>query len=159
MADKGFIADKSVWEKMKKNLLKGQSLAVKVGGFEESVYGEENEYLPVAQVMQWNEEGSETNPMRPFIRYYIMQLEKEGKMIPALSEQLNAVAMGSMTWTSLYEIIGKEASEDLKKVVEAWTIPPNSPKTEEVKGRNDPLVDTGFMRDSITYKIGRKTDR
>ena len=156
---KDFIADKSVWERMKKNLLKGQSLAVKVGGFEESVYGEENEYLPVAQVMQWNEEGSETNPMRPFIRYYISQLEKEGKFIPAISEHLHLVATGKLTWTKLYEIIGKEASEDLKKVVEEWAIPPNSPTTEEIKERNDPLVDTGFMRDSITYKIGRKTDR
>lgn len=141
---------------MKVNLIKGNSLEVKVGVFDK-YYGPENENLPVAQVFQWNEEGSETNPMRPAIRYYIMQLEKEGKMIPFISSYLNSVALGSMTWTQLYEKIGEEAAKDLKRVVDEWEIPPNSPSTiAEKDGRNDPLVDTGLMRDSIESKVGRK---
>ena len=158
MSKSAFIKDDKVWRKMKANLMKGNSLAVKVGVFDK-YYGPENDNLPVAQVFQWNEEGSETNPMRPAIRYYVMQLEKEGKMIPFLSKYLNSVALGSMTWTQLYEKIGEEAAKDLKKVVDDWEIPPNSPRTQEQKdGRNDPLVDTGLMRDSIESKVGRKVD-
>lgn len=158
MANSSFIKDDKVWRNMKKNLIKGQSLAAKIGVFDK-YYGEENDNLPVAQVFQWNEEGSETNPMRPAIRYFIMQLEKEGKFIPFISKYLNSVAMGTMTWTQLYDKIGEAAAKDLREVVDQWEIPPNSPKTiEEKGGRNDPLVDTGTMRDSIEHKIGRKTD-
>jgi len=157
MSKIAFIKDDKIWQKMKANLMKGNSLAAKVGVFDK-YYGPENENLPVAQVFQWNEEGSETNPMRPAIRYYIMQLEKEGKMIPFLSKYLNSVALGSMTWTQLYEKIGEEAAKDLKKVVDDWEIPPNSLRTQEQKGRNDPLVDTGLMRDSIESKVGRRVD-
>ena len=155
MSKSAFIKDDKVWRKMKANLMKGNSLAAKVGVFDK-YYGPENDNLPVAQVFQWNEEGSENNPMRPAIRYYIMQLEKEWKMISFLSKYLNSVALGSMTWTQLYEKIGEVAAEDLKKVVDEWTIPPNSPATIAEKGRDDPLVDTGLMRDSIESKVGRK---
>ena len=157
MSSSAFTKDDKVWRNMKKNLIKGQSLAAKVGVFDK-YYGEENDNLPVAQVFQWNEEGTETNPMRPAIRYFIMQLEEEGKFIPFVSKYLNSVAMGSMTWTQLYEKIGEAAAKDLKEVVDQWEIPPNSETTIAEKGRNDPLVDTGTMRDSIENKIGRKAD-
>lgn len=157
MKTSAFTKNEKVWQNMKKNLIKGEPLAAKIGVFDK-YYGEENDNLPVAQVFQWNEEGSETNPMRPAIHYFIMQLEKEGKFIPFVSKYLNSVAMGSMTWTQLYEKIGEAAAKDLKEVVDQWEIPPNSETTIEEKGRNDPLVDTGTMRDSIESKIGRKAD-
>ena len=164
MSKSAFIKDDKVWRKMKANLMKGNSLAAKVGVFDK-YYGPENDNLPVAQVFQWNEEGTRGGqgngsgiPMRPAIRYYIMQLEKEGKMIPFLSKYLNSVALGSMTWTQLYEKIGEVAAEDLKKVVDEWAIPPNSPATIAEKGRDDPLVDTGLMRDSIESKVGGRKD-
>ena len=158
MNNPAFTKDDKVWQKMKKSLMKGQSLAAKIGVFDK-YYGEENDNLPVAQVFQWQEEGTENIPMRPAIRYFIMQLEKEGKLIPFISKYLNSVAMGSMTWTQLYDKIGETAAKDLKEVVDQWEIPPNSQSTIDQKGgRNDPLVDTGTMRDSIEHKIGRKTD-
>ena len=165
MNNSAFIKDDKVWQKMKKNLMKGQSLAAKIGVFDK-YYGEENDNLPVAQVFQWQEEGTAGGqgngsgiPMRPAIRYFIMQLEEEGKFIPFISKYLNSVAMGTMTWTQLYEKIGEAAAKDLKEVVDQWEIPPNRPATIAQKGgRNDPLVDTGTMRDSIEHKIGRKTD-
>ena len=123
MSNSAFIKDDKVWQKMKKNLIKGQSLAAKVGVFDK-YYGEENDNLPVAQVFQWQEEGTAGGqgngsgiPMRPAIRYFIMQLEKEGKFIPFISKYLNSVAMGTMTWTQLYEKIGEAAAKDLKEVV------------------------------------------
>ena len=158
MTNSAFTKDDKVWQKMKKNLIKGQSLTVKVGVFDK-YYGEENDNLPVAQVFQWQEEGTENIPMRPAIRYFIMQLEEEGKFIPFISKYLNSVAMGSMTWTQLYDKIGEAAAKDLKEVVDQWEVPPNAPSTIAQKGgRNDPLVDTGTMRDSIEHKIGRKAD-
>lgn len=152
----GFLADTSQWEKMKKNLMKGQHLAAKVGFFD-SYYGPENDNLSVAQVAQWQEEGTDKIPMRPFMRYYTMQLEKDEKLVRELAPFINQIALGTMSWTQLYNKLGIELVTDLKQVIEKWFIPMNAPLTVELKGFNDPLIDTGKMLDSVEYQLGRKS--
>lgn len=152
----GFLADTSQWEKMKKNLMKGQHLAAKVGFFDK-YYGPENDNLSVAQVAQWQEEGNDKIPMRPFMRYYIMQLEKDNKLISELSPYINQIALGTMSWTQLYNKLGDELVSDLKQVIKEWSVPMNAPLTIELKGFNDPLIDTGKMLDSVEYQLGRKS--
>ena len=41
----------------------------------------------------------------------------------------------------------------MKSVIDEWTTPPNSAATIQRKGKDDPLVDTGKMRDSVEYRI------
>lgn len=159
----GFLVDNSQWEKMKKNLMKGQHLAAKVGFFD-SYYGPENDNLSVAQVAQWQEEGTRGGqgngsgiPMRPFMRYYIMKLETDEKLVRELAPFIHQIAIGTMTWTQLYSKLGIELVADLKQVIEKWSIPMNSPSTVKQKGFNDPLIDTKKMMDSVEYQLGRKS--
>lgn len=160
MADKGFIADKSVWNKMKKNLVKDQSKAVDIGYFEEDSYGPENDYLPVAQVAKWNNEGSETNPMRPFFYTWLDTLEKnQGReFVDNISTWIHMIAMGDLSWEWLYNKIGAQETKKIKELIREWDTPPNSATTIAEKGKNDPLMDTETMLNSTKYKIGRKLD-
>lgn len=151
----GFIKDDSTWRKMKKNLMKGSHLAVKVGFFEDAQYGSENNNLFVAQVAQFNEEGMGV-PMRSFIRSGFIPNLEDKKLPSWVFVELDLVAQGKTTWTRLYEELGEEFVEQMKAVIVAWDTPPNSARTEEEKGFNDPLVDTGLMRDSVDYRLGRK---
>lgn len=154
------IKDDKVWQNMKKNLMKGQSLAVKVGFFEDAIYGDENDNLPVAQVAQWQEEGTENIPMRPFIRagFMIKEIEKHKWITPQVIQWIDAVAKGRLTWTQLYNRLGPVFVQMMQKEIENWRIPMNAPLTVELKGFNDPLIDTGKMMDSVNYRLGRKTD-
>lgn len=146
--------DTSVWNSMKKNLNKGSNKELKVGWFESDVYGSENDNLPVAQVAKWNEEGSESNPTRPFIRVGFMAPIKKGMYDGYFIESIQRIAEGKSTFTQEYRKLGPIAKQDLQEVIEGWTTPPNSPVTIALKGRDDPLVDTGKMHDSVGWQVG-----
>lgn len=148
--------DTSVWEKMKKNLRQGNNLEVRVGWFPEAQYGPENDNLQVAQVAQWNEEGTETNPVRPFIRVGFMKPIQKGMYDRLFFESIQRIAEGKTTFAKEYQKIGKMAVVDLKEVIEDWSSPPNSPVTIERKGFNNPLIDTGTMYDTVDYKIDKR---
>ena len=159
----GFTKDTSGWEKLKKNLIKGNGMCVDVGAFQGTNYGPENDNLPVAQVMAWNEEGhtnggifngTETPP-RPFMRYYISQLEKEKKMGKAVSKRLQLVLAERMSWEAFYKSLGAEAVSDLKKVIEQWFYPPNSAATIDMKGFNNPLQETDTMLNSVDSRVSK----
>lgn len=40
-----------------------------------------------------------------------------------------------------------------KNIIDKWQAPKNSPYTIHLKGRNDPLDDKGYMKDSVTYRL------
>lgn len=155
----GFIKDTRVWDSMKKNLLKGNYKSLDVGFFDE-YYGPENDNLPVAQVAKWQEEGTENIPMRPFMRagFMIKNVEKEGWITAEVKQMLDAVAMGRMTWNQLYHKLGPVMVKIMQKEIEMWPIPMNAPLTVELKGFNDPLIDTGKMLDSVEYRVADGRD-
>ncbi len=150
-----FTKDTAVWEQMKKNFSKTNDLQVSIGVFEDAVYGPENDYLPVAQVWQWNEEGvpSQNIPPRPAIRVGFGVPLRRGMYNKFFLNSIKKIAEGKSSFLQEYTLLGKMASDDLKKIVKAWNTPPNAPLTVELKGFNDPLVETGKLVDSITYKV------
>ena len=56
MARKNFTKNDKVWRQIKKNLRAAKS-QINLGWFEGQAYGSENNFLPMAQVAQWVEEG------------------------------------------------------------------------------------------------------
>lgn len=155
-----FSKDNSMWQKIRNNLLKGNSKSVDVGFFEDAKYEDGTQ---VAYVAQLNEEGhvngpdslvsGAVTPARPFMRYFMMQLEKEGKLIDEMRNDLHLVAIGSKSWKSFYDKLGEEAKEDVQKVIEQWFIPMNAPLTVQMKGFNKPLIDSETMIDSVDYRV------
>lgn len=152
------IKDTRVWDAMKKNLKAGKHLSVNVGFFDE-YYGPENNNLPVAYVAKIQEEGLGP-PMRPFIRNGFMEdnIKTLSWLTPQVKGMISAVALGQMSWNQLYQKLGPVFVEIMKKEIEDWTSPMNAPLTIELKGFNDPLIDTGKMLDSVEYRVSSAND-
>ena len=105
---------------------------------------------PVAQVAFWNEFGP---PSRPFFRAMIA---KESAGWPELLGKA-AVSTGYNTRQTL-SLIGEKINDDLKSSIVGWQDPPNAPITVAKKGFNKPLVDTGDMLRSTTYRVQMEGD-
>lgn len=147
--------DKSAWEKIKKDVMSQAKLSVKVGWFEGDRYGSDKDFLPVAQVAAWNEEGSATNPPRPAIRVGFMAPIQAGSYENMFEASINRILSGKSSFQTEYTRIGAVATKDLKQAIDDWDTPPNSPRTVAEKGFNDPLIWTGTMRDTVNFKIDR----
>lgn len=150
------------WKTVKRRLTT-QIKQTQVGWFN-VFYPEENSYLPVAQVAKWNEEGhyngglfeGTRTPPRPFLRttfLYGMELFFNDHA----NDFARAVADGRMTWQQVSEKVGYNAKDILQDTIDVKTSPPNSPMTVLLKGFNNPLIETGYMRDTISWQIkGRR---
>jgi hypothetical protein len=150
--------DKSGWEKIKKELLKGSSLEVQVGIVEPTNYGPDNDNLSVAQIWQWQEEGvpAQNIPTRPAIRVGFMTPIKKGSYDKMFAESMQRIASGNSTFKQEYTRIGVQAKVDLKKAVADWDTPRNAPYTVELKGFDNPLIDSGLLYESIDFKVDNK---
>lgn len=150
--------DKSGWNKLKKELLKGSDLEVKVGIVEPTYYGPDNDNLSVAQVWDWQESGlpSQNIPPRPAIRVGFMAPIKKGSYDKMFIESMQRIAGGKSTFKQEYTRIGVQAKADLKKAVADWDTPRNAPYTIELKGFDNPLIDSGLLYESIDFKVDKK---
>lgn len=148
--------DSSVWEKMRKEALKPNVEVLRVGFFPGDNYGPENDSLPVAQIAAWNEYGTITNPPRPFMRVGIGTPLRRGVYNSYFTDSIKRIVEGKSSFRQEYAILGKVLVEDMKEVIEKWDSPPNSPRTVEEKGFNDPLVWTGTMHDSVKAKVEKE---
>lgn len=150
--------DTKQWDKIKKELLKAGNEKLLCGWFPNSTYGSDNDNLPVAQVAQWNEEGSINNPTRPFIRFGFMSKLKGPEYRKVFEASIANVLQGNTTFKAEYTKLGPILVKEMKDVIIDWSTPPNSPRTIEAKGFDDPLVWTGRMRESVEYKVERGDD-
>lgn len=150
--------DKSGWNKMKKELLKGSTLEVQAGIVEPTYYGSDNDNLSVAQVWQWQEEGlpAQNIPTRPAIRVGFMAPIKKGLYDSYFVESIQRIAEGKSTFKQEYTKLGVMAKADLKEAVEQWDSPRNSPFTVAEKGFNDPLRDSDRLYDTIDFKVAKR---
>ena len=146
--------DKSVWNKLKKGFVAAQKQDVKVGWINSS-YGSDNDNLHHAQVAQWIEEGvaSQNIPPRPYMRVGLPVALRYRADKGAFDDLVRAVASGKQILTPL-KIVGASVANTLEGVMEGWTTPMNAPLTIELKGFNDPLVETHELIDNITYMVG-----
>ena len=92
-------------------------------------------------------------PERSFIRAGY-EANKEGieRMVTGL---LPNVIHGRMTPENFYGMIGEYIVGKLHEYVQAFSSPPNHPFTVQQKGSDHPLIDTGRLNQSITYRVVR----
>lgn len=91
-------------------------------------------------------------PERPFLSHTFF-IKKHYKEVTR--QMLKRIVLLDRNTAPQLKLLGETIEKDMKDVVTAWLNPPNSPETVERKGRNDPLVDTGLMRDSIESRVTR----
>lgn len=138
---------------MRLNLSEAQEL--EVGFFPEDVHPKN--HIPVASVAFANEYGDPTNefeghaapiPPRPFFRYAIAinQPQWNGAFLAGLK------AVGYHSLPAL-EGLGALIQGQVRTSIALFSTPMNSKITIELKGFNDPLMETGYMLDHVKYKV------
>ena len=117
---------------------------LKVGFFETSQY---QNGIYVADVAKNNEFGTLEIPSRPFFRNAIENNSK--KWINFLAQDLVKSENAEIS----YNRLGEVARGDIVKSINQTNSPANSPLTIKAKGSSKPLIDTGFLRANVTFKV------
>lgn len=157
-----FTKNTAQWEKIRKQLLKDIP-SIKTGWFQGQNYGSDNDNLPYAQVAFLNEEGhingagsafpGSITPPRPFMRVGLAVAIKAGANKDDFKDMIEAVASGKSILIAMQKTTNN-FERTLRKVMLDWDTPMNSPKTEELKGFNNPLVETSELIANVTSKVG-----
>lgn len=117
---------------------------LKIGFFETSKY---TDGTYVADVAKKNEFGTLQIPSRPFFRNAIENNAK--KWVNFLAQDLVKSENAEIS----YNRLGEVARGDIVKSINQTNSPTNSPLTIKAKGSSKPLVDTGFLRANVTFKV------
>lgn len=110
--------------------------------------------VSVIEVAAWNQYGTKSIPSRPFLT---ASREQMIKTTAALRQKiLEQVNNDQSCPDEVFDQIGAMCASVVKNTITAWQDPPNSPATVKAKGVNNPLVDTGLMRQSVTWEVRKK---
>lgn len=91
-------------------------------------------------------------PERPFMRNAMRQNQiKYVSIMRSLAK--NMIEGGGGSIKTILAKLGALAAGDIQGEIRALTSPPNSPVTIALKGSSKPLIDTGEMLQSVTWKI------
>lgn len=127
-----------------------QGVAVLVG-----VRGEEtdDEGTSLALIASANEFGTRDGhvPERSFLRRTVAENQRDYEEM--LAGAVDDYVEGGIPLTRSLGLIGAAAVGDVQDTMVAVDDPPNAPSTIARKGADNPLIDTGRLRQSITWKI------
>jgi len=101
----------------------------------------------------WNELGTEHIPSRPFIRQSVDN--NEDKINSFLQIRVKAFARGESVEDTLNKI-GNFQKKLMQAEIKDGDFVPNSEATIRKKKSDQPLIDTGEMRQSVNYVIQKK---
>lgn len=144
-------------EKFLREAGKGGVSGVKAGFFSDATY---QDGTPVAAVAAWNEFGTKNVPERPFFRWAITEMEDGiANIIKAGIDPQRMVVDDHLADT-----VGAYAAGQVQESITSLREPPNAPSTvarkrkklggkKGVGGGENPLIDTGFMRDSVGWSV------
>lgn len=90
-------------------------------------------------------------PERSFIRSTFD--EEQTKWTRYVSQLLGKVFVGDITPNEMFERIGQRMVRDIQKKIRSIHSPAESPMTMRTKKVSNPLIDSGRMRQSVTYKV------
>lgn len=102
-----------------------------------------------------HEYGSPTRgiPARPFIEPPIKDNTEKYKGI--MRNQASRLIFRRTSLDNALSLVGEAAKADIQKYMLSASFTPLSAATIERKGSSKPLIDTGQMRNAITYEIKR----
>ena len=124
---------------------------VRIGFFENARYPSGQ---PVARVAVWNEYGTPRTarspgaPARPFMARGV---EKSKSRVKKLMEGVDGAKLELSTKRA--ERVGIVVKDAIQRAINDLRSPPNSPVTIGLKKSSNPLIDTGQMKLSVTYRV------
>lgn len=115
----------------------------------------------VIQKAVWNEFGTRGGasgggwggpiPERPFFRNAMRG--NRSSYVSTLRSQAAKILRGEVVLDIVMRKLGEKAKSDIQDEIQALKSPPNSPVTIALKGSSNPLIDTGDMRQAVTYEV------
>jgi len=133
----------------------------RVGWFESSKYPDGT---PVAYVAAINEFGTKDIPARPMMRPTVKA--NRAAWMKIIADGSKAVLKGRISMVQVLEAVGLQAVGDVKKTISGITSPPLKESTiknrqyrakrGKSRGTSKPLIDTGYMFDTITNTVEKK---
>jgi hypothetical protein len=158
---KGYTDTDMGLNEIRKNLADLSGLRVKVGIPEGAV---SQDGVPVAEYAAYNEFGVPGKkkkwaiPPRPFIRGWLA--DKESQIKATIDRLYKQVADGKMDARTAISKLGEFAQDGIKGYIRNGSFTPNSPVTiKRKKGKAQPLIDSGTMRNSVRYKVVEKGEK
>jgi hypothetical protein len=153
--DKGFIAFRRAMGAMDKSYTKV--------GIPDGVNGVSKEGpLPAGKLVTYvaaNEFGAEAGPSksvkipeRPALRQAFDMAHGSGQLGRVRAEIVNNVITSRLSVRQALSQLGEYMTGKMKLRVLTLRIPPNAPSTIARKKSNNPLIDTGTYRNSITHR-------
>ena len=109
----------------------------------------------VARIAIWNEFGVPGKiPARPFFRAAI---DTNRDKVRDFQDRLSMdVMVGAKTPKQALESLGLFMEDKIKKSLTTGAWAPNAPRTIKAKGSSRPLIDSGQMRNSVTFTTHKK---
>jgi hypothetical protein len=100
----------------------------------------------------WNEFGTSRGiPERPFMRNTMRN--NRAKYQNALKATASAILTGGITTGAVLSRLGILAQGDIQAEITTLNTPANAPSTVKAKGSSKPLIDTGAMRQAVTWAL------
>ena len=133
-----------------RELKKLEGLEVQVGFQSDQKY---EDGTSIAEVAAHNEFGSSDTPERPFMRQSFENHEAELK---AGCEAANRVVNSGGSAEQALQQLGTLAKGLIQDEIVNGGFAPNAEPTIQKKGSEQPLIDTGTMRQSVNFVIKRR---
>lgn len=90
-------------------------------------------------------------PERPFMRLAMKKGQPEFRRVAVGAAK--QIVSGRSEMRKALEMLGIEGQGQIQESITSLGSPPNSPVTIAIKGSSKPLIDTGQMRGSVSWKI------
>lgn len=128
-----------------------KDVRVKVGVLASTPPRESEDDPSMVVVATANEFGTDRIPERSFIRSTVESRKADiDQLLAAVGER---VAGLKLTPERGMEIVGQRVRDMIRKRIVDLDTPPNAPITIERKGSSNPLIDTGQLRQAISYEV------
>jgi hypothetical protein len=100
----------------------------------------------------WNHFGTSRGiPSRPFLLNAMRK--NRAKYLSAMKSAAKKILRGEEGTEMTLRRLGILAQGDVQSEITDLRSPPNAPSTIKKKGSSNPLIDTGEMRQAVTYKV------
>lgn len=142
------VIDKDLGYKVILGRLEHLHGTVKVGYFSDS--GKEPNGTTVAEVATYNEYGTGRIPARPFMRQTVDTKQNDWAN---LAQNIEKRVVGGMGVHQGLELIGVRAKGHMQEMIDKGDFAPNAPATIRRKKSSHPLIDTGLMREKVSFKV------
>ena len=141
--------DSGLWNRIKR-VARDYTTKVEVGYFGNQTHSGKRP-ITMKTLASFHEYGTRKMPARPFIRPALKQ--NRMKYLKLAGKQITPCILGRQTTSNVWHLLGAEAVKDVQDYMINGTFAPLKPATIKRKGSSKPLIDTGQLRQSITYKV------